>query len=122
MGVAVQTLCGSSRAPGSRSTCYSRRGDGHSALTIMFSLSGFRAVAVIGLCGLLSGAALAASEPVLEITPPDSNGWPRLNTPGQTGMVYTIQASTNLAQWTPIASTHDRIAEYPDAAAPGLSH
>jgi hypothetical protein len=69
---------------------------------------------------LLQAAALiqAASGPQLHLQPRPPEGWPRLSAPGQTGMVYTVQASTNLSSWTPIATTHDAVVEYPDAAAP----
>jgi hypothetical protein len=69
---------------------------------------------------LLHASALlqAASGPQLHLQPRPPEGWPRLSAPGQTGMVYTVQASTNLSSWTPIATTHDAVVEYPDAAAP----
>lgn len=54
----------------------------------------------------------------LEVTKPNNLGWIRLNFPEQLGRVHTILASPNLSQWALIATTHDRIENYPDAAAP----
>src|SRR5688572_27873491 len=67
-------------------------------------------------------AASAASAPTLEVLPPDDHGWIRLKSAGQTGMVYTVQASTNLVQWSAIAILHDEISSYPDAATPLLEN
>jgi hypothetical protein len=64
----------------------------------------------------------ALPSPVLQVLPPDDCGWIRLRAAGETGAVYTIHASTNLSQWSAIATTHDEIAAYPDGAMPNLSH
>ena len=65
---------------------------------------------------------LAVSGPLLEVLPPNDQGWIRLRSAGATGTVYTLQASTNLLQWSSIATTHDEISAYPDAATPHFSN
>src|SRR5688572_16652369 len=69
-----------------------------------------------------TAALLAAPAPSLEVLPPNDHGWIRLRSAGTTGTVYTVQASTNLLQWTSIATTHDTISAYPDAATPHFAH
>ncbi|MFO1502060.1 MAG: hypothetical protein U1G07_27420, partial [Verrucomicrobiota bacterium] len=54
----------------------------------------------------------------LTILPPNDQGWVRLSSPGQTGRVFQIRASTNLLDWTTIGTTHNDVSEYPDAATP----
>src|SRR5688572_11149190 len=68
---------------------------------------------------LLSVFALGtrAASPSLQILPPTNNQpWIRLKALGQTGMVHTVQASTNLIHWEPMATTHDGLFDYPDPA------
>jgi hypothetical protein len=64
----------------------------------------------------LGGVAPGCLGAALEIRRQGSNDWVRLSAQGETGMVYQIQASADLAQWTPFATTHDGIFDYPDAA------
>jgi hypothetical protein len=71
---------------------------------------------------LCSATVLAAAAPSLEVLPPNDHGWIRLRSSGTTGSVYTLQASTNLLQWTSIATTHDGFSAYPDAATPHFAH
>jgi hypothetical protein len=52
----------------------------------------------------------------LEVLPRDEHGWIRLNAAGQTGRVYTLNATTNLVDWSWIATLHDGIAAYADPA------
>lgn len=71
------------------------------------------------LCLLFSSLACfvqAAAPPALELAPPNDLGWLRLRLAGQTGTVYTIEASTDLAQWLPVATTHDGIQDWADPA------
>ena len=62
--------------------------------------------------------ATAAPRPVLSILPPTDQGWIRLSSAGATGTVYTVQASTNLTQWTAIATTHNEVTAIPDPITP----
>ncbi len=50
----------------------------------------------------------------LELFPPDDNGWFRLNINSPTTGVYRLEASTNLFDWNPIATTLDGLTAYPD--------
>src|SRR5688572_19665437 len=52
----------------------------------------------------------------LKIMRPESNGWVRLNTPIISNAVLTLEASSNLLAWQRIATVHDGLFDYPDAA------
>ena len=52
----------------------------------------------------------------LQVLPPASHGWVRLDATGQTDAVLTLQATTDWIQWTPIATTHESIAALADPA------
>lgn len=56
--------------------------------------------------------------PRLQISGHDSNGWVRLNLPGETNKVYTIFGSTSLSNWTAVAKTHHGVFNFPDFASP----
>lgn len=49
--------------------------------------------------------------------PADNRGWPQLHSSVHPDSVVVLEASTNLSVWTPIATLHDVVLNYPDAAA-----
>ena len=53
----------------------------------------------------------------LNIHGPDGNGWIRLSNGANANTVVELEASTNLATWRNIATTHDGLFDYPDASA-----
>src|SRR5512145_476782 len=69
---------------------------------------------------LLTGIASASAQlnaPGLEILrPTTSNGWVRLNSSFHSNALLRLEASTNLATWQSIATLHDALYRYPDAA------
>jgi hypothetical protein len=74
---------------------------------------------ILFLAGLLCATAPSHGQSVnglsLEVLPPNEQGWIRLNTAGQPGR-HTLEASTNLVDWSWIATLHDGIHGYPDPA------
>ncbi len=71
-------------------------------------------VAVLFLAGI--GHTLAAPSLRVEASGPDAQGRIILHAPGKEGAVYSLQASTNLADWNQIATTHTGLLQFPDPA------
>ncbi len=67
-----------------------------------------------------ASAQISAPEPKL-LRPRAEDGWVRLNSASRSNALLTLEASTNLAAWQPIAILHDGVFEYPDAASAGFS-
>src|SRR5262245_29077155 len=69
---------------------------------------------------LLTGIASASAQlnvPALEIQrPTTSNGWVRLSSSFHSNALLRLEAFTNLATWQSIATLHDALFRYPDAA------
>src|SRR6185503_18187386 len=57
----------------------------------------------------------------LQISAPVQNGWFRLDSVLLPNTRFTLEASENLRDWTPIATLHDGAIAYPDAAAPNCA-
>jgi hypothetical protein len=59
--------------------------------------------------------------PQLEIRQPgSSNDWIRLRSSFHSNSLLTVEASTNLSGWNPIATLHDALFNYPDVGADDL--
>ena len=76
-------------------------------------------LAMLGLLALIWSAAAQPTAPTLEILrPPTSQAWVRLNSSLHSNTLLSLEASTNLATWQSIATLHDALFRYPDAATP----
>src|SRR5688572_16001672 len=74
------------------------------------------------LCPAQSPAALPGAPHLAVRKQITSNDWPRLDSSFHSNAVLSLEASTNLNTWQPIATLHDALFDYPDAAAPGYPH
>jgi hypothetical protein len=72
---------------------------------------------LVGALGLALSGFAQTSAPRLSILPPNSNGWVRVSSSLVSNSVLSLEASSSLAAWQRIATTHDALRSYPDLAA-----
>ena len=70
-----------------------------------------------GALGIGLASAAQTNPPRLDISHPESNGWVRVSSSLLSNSVLSLEASSNLTAWQRIATAHDALRSYPDAAA-----
>jgi hypothetical protein len=76
--------------------------------------------ALIGFCVGTAALSCHAQGLQLNLLPPNQQSWVRLDLEGPTERVYELLASSNLIDWRVIATAHDALIKYPDAASSEL--